>query len=241
MLLGNDGEQSKGGLGNSLLDRLPKEELDRLRSHLVPIELATRDILYERNEKLLHVYFPRRGCVSLVIDFDDGFQAEAGLVGSEGMVGVPLAHGIDRDIVTAVIQAPSEALRLPASVFLRELPQMPEFERLLMRYSEAMRTQAMQLAACNGHHTLDERLARCLLTLHDRLRGEDLPITQELLAALLCAHRPSVSLAIKRLRDAALIRTTSGRVGVADRVGLETACCECYQIIREHTSAVLGH
>jgi CRP-like cAMP-binding protein len=215
-------------------------EWERLRPYLQPIELGTGQVLFRRNEILGHVYFPRRGCVSLVVDFIDGFQAESGLIGFEGMVGVPLIYGLKTDIVAAVVQAPSEALRITAGNFQRELEHMPQFRRLLLRYGEGMRTQAVQLAACNGHHGLDARLARCILTLHDRYSGAELPVTHERLAGLLSAHRPSVSVAAKRLQQAGLIRYAAGHLVIADRAALERAVCECYQVIRDHMHVVLG-
>lgn len=224
---------------NSLLAKMSDREWEHIRPHIQPIGLATAQFLYRRNETIEHVYFPRRGCVSMVIDFIDGFQAEAGLVGSEGMVGVPLISGIRTDIVAAVAQTTCEALRMTAASFQRELEHVPDFRRLLLHYGEGMRTQAMQLAACNGHHGLDERLSRCILTLQDRYGTAELPVTHELLAGLLCAHRPSISVAAKRLQHAGLIRYAAGRLTIADRAGLEEAACECYQVIRAHMRAVL--
>ena len=133
-----------------------------------------------------------------------------------------------------------EALRMTAAAFLRELEQMPHFERQLFRYGEAMRTQAMQLAACNVHHGLDARLARCILTLQDRYQTSELPVTHEMLAGLLCAHRPSISVAAKRLQQAGLIRYSAGQIMIADRAALEGATCECYRVIRDHMHVVLG-
>lgn len=226
---------------NSLLVKLSDAEWERVSTHLHPVELQAGQVLYQRNDPIDFVYFPRHGCVSLIIDFTDGFQSEAGLVGSEGMVGVPLLYGLKTDIAAAIVQAPSEALRMPAARFLKELEHMPVFARYLLRYGEAMRTQAMQVSACNGHHGLEARLARCMLTLQDRYRVYDLPVTHELLAGLLCAHRPSISVAAKRLQQAGLIRYATGHLIIADRAGLERAACECYQVIRDHMHTVLGH
>ena len=212
-----------------------------IQPHCQLVELAGGQILYRRHETLDYVHFLQSGCVSLVIEFVDGFQAEAGLVGSEGMVGAPVIFRIRTDIVSAVAQAPSEALRVSATSLLRELEHMPEFHRHLLRYGEGMRAQAMQLAACNGHHGLDARLARCLLTLQDRYRSTALPVTHELLAGLLCAHRPSISVAAKRLQQAGLIQYAAGQLVIIDRAGLERAACECYEVIREHLDLVVSH
>lgn len=225
---------------NSLLSRIPGREWEVLQADLRAVDLDQRTVLFERHQALEYAYFLRRGCVSLIINFDDGFQADAGLVGSEGMVGVPLIYGIKVDVATAVVQSPSEALRLPAAAFLKAMTQLPEFSRLLLRYGEAMRTQALQLAACNVHHGLEARLARCLLTLRDRYRSNDIPVTHEALAALLSAHRPSVSVAAKRLQEAGLIRYSAGQLMIIDHLGLERSVCECFGIMRDHTHALLG-
>lgn len=211
-----------------------------MQADLQAVNLDQRAVLFERHQKLGYAYFLRRGCVSLIINFDDGFQADAGLVGSEGLVGVPLIYGIKIDVTTAIVQSPSEALRLPAAAFLKAMAELPEFSRLLLRYGEAMRTQALQLAACNVHHGLEARLARCLLTLRERYRSNELPITHEALAALLSAHRPSVSVAAKRLQEAGLIRYSAGQMMIIDQVALEHSTCECFGMIRDHTRALLG-
>lgn len=211
-----------------------------MQADLQAVNLDQRTVLFERHQKLEYAYFLRRGCVSLIINFDDGFQADAGLVGSEGLVGVPLIYGIKIDVTTAIVQSPSEALRLPAAAFLKAMAELPEFSRLLLRYGEAMRTQALQLAACNVHHGLEARLARCLLTLRERYRSNELPITHEALAALLSAHRPSVSVAAKRLQEAGLIRYSAGQMMIIDQVALEHSTCECFGMIRDHTRALLG-
>ncbi len=227
-------------LNNSLLGKMPDAEWERIHPHLQSVQLGTGQILYGRGDTLDYAFFPRRGCVSLVVDFSDGFQAETGLVGSEGMVGIPLIYGVRTDIVAAVVQAPSEALRITAANFRRELEHMPHFARRLFRYGEGIRAQAMQLAACNGHHGLDARLSRCILLLQDRYRTNELPVTHELLAGLLCAHRPSISVAAKRLQLAGLIRYSAGQLTIADRAGLEHAACECYGMMSDHLDVVMN-
>ena len=221
---------------NALLAQIPKSEWDRIRFDLQPVAIETGAVLYNRQQQLDYVYFMQEGCVSLMIDFDDGFQAEAGLIGREGMVGVPLTHGIRTDIASAIVQTQSRALRLPARVFAREMAESPVFEKVVLRHAETLRVQGMQLAACNGHHGLDARLARCILNFRDRFRADDLPVTHEKLATLLSAHRPSISVAAKRLQRLGLIQYSAGHLTIEDRPGLEQAACECYKIIREHLS-----
>ena len=234
------GQNSVPHGSNSLLSRIPGREWEILQADLQPVDLEQRRVLFERNQTLDYAYFPRRGCISLVINFDDGFQADAGLIGSEGMVGAPLIYGIKIDVATAVVQSPSEALRLPAAAFFKAMAQLAEFSQLMLRYGEALRTQALQLAACNVHHGLEARLARCLLTLRERYRSNELPITHEALAALLSAHRPSVSVAAKRLQEAGLIRYSAGQLMIVDQPGLEQSTCECFGMMRDHTRALLG-
>ncbi len=218
---------------NALLAGLPAAEWDRLKPLTQLVTLGARSTLHTRYQRLENAYFLLGGYVSLMIEFADGFQAETGQIGREGMVGVSLVQGATADTATATVQATGAALRVPAELFLRELPNLPALHLRTVRYAESLRGQAMQLAACNGHHGLDARLARCLLGIQDRYRVSALPITHEILATLLCAHRPSISVAAKRLQQAGLIRYAAGSLVIIDRPGLERAACECFGIMRD--------
>jgi CRP-like cAMP-binding protein len=216
---------------NRLLSGLPAAEWERLGRHLRPVQLSLRDTLHTPNDPIDHVYFLNSGWASLVVTLADGLQAEVGLVGREGMTGLSVVHGIRTDITEAVVQAPGEALRMRAAMFRLELPHLPELAIRLLRYSDALLAQTKQIAACNGHHSLEKRLARWLLMVQDRAGGTELSVTQELLAMMLCVHRPSVSVAASRLQRDGLIRQAAGKVTILDRPGLKCVSCDCYSVI----------
>ena len=176
----------------------------------------------------------------MVAHLDEGAQAEVGLIGREGLVGVSLVNGVETAFTDAYIQAPGEALQMEAKAFQRELDTNPILLRRLLRYNEAMQAQIMQAAACNGRHPLEQRLARWILMAHDRGDSDDLPLTQEFMALMLCVQRPSITVVARLLQQAGMIRYTQGRVTVLDRAGLEATACDCYRAVRERFDQILG-
>ena len=178
---------------NQLLAALPPEVLAALMPKLRHVSLAVRDSLIAPGKVIEAVYFVESGWVSLVATLEDGTQSEVGLVGHEGMVGLPLIVGVDTGFEEAFVQARGAALRMEADAFRRTLEEFPILQARLYRYSEAMRGQAIQTAACNGRHALEQRFARWLLMAHDRSDGDELAITQEFLALMVSAYRPSVT------------------------------------------------
>jgi CRP-like cAMP-binding protein len=225
---------------NRLLAALPPDVLSRLRPRLRNVPLNVRNTIMMPNTEIEAVYFVESGWVSLVTLLEDGAQAEIGIVGREGMVGLPLVTGVDTAFVEAYAQADGTALRLDAGSFRRTMDEEPEFRRLLLRYLEAMVAQFTQTAACNGRHGLEQRLARWLLMAHDRAEGDNLQITQEFLSMMLCVYRPTVSIAARSLQRAGIIRLGRGRITVLDREGLESSACDCYEIVRRRTARLLG-
>jgi CRP-like cAMP-binding protein len=171
---------------------------------------------------------------------EDGAQAEVGIVGREGMVGLPLLTGVNTAFVEAYAQADGTALSMDATSFRRTIEREPEFTRLLFRYLEVMVAQITQTAACNGRHGLEQRLARWLLMAHDRAEGENLQITQEFLSMMLCVYRPTVSVAARSLQRAGIIRLGRGRITVLDREGLEASACDCYGMVKRRAARLLG-
>ena len=171
---------------------------------------------------------------------EDALTAEVGLVGREGMVGLPLLFGVDASQVEAVVQGPGTALRMEAGAFRQALDEHAPLRARLFRYGEFMHAQVTQTAACNGNHGLEQRLARWLLMSHDRANGDELPMTQEFMASMLCVHRPSVTIAARILQRANLIRYNNGTVTVVDRPGLEAASCECHGAVRRQYKKLLG-
>ncbi len=230
-------ERSQPG-ENGLLAALPRAEARRLRRLLEPVPLAFADTLYEPDELIRHVYFPTGGIVALLLE--DGQATEVGRVGSEGMLGLPVFLGVERSQVRACVQVAGDALRMTAQAFRREASRPGALAGLLHRYTQALLGHAWQLAACNNRHTIEQRLCRWLLVTHDRVRADQLELTQEFLAQVLGVQRPSISLAAGNLQRAGLIRYSRGKVRVLDRQGLEEAACACYRAIRRQFESLLG-
>ena len=225
---------------NRLLAALPAADLARLWPQLEPVGLEMRETLHVSDEPIAAVYFPESGWVSMLALLADGRSAEVGLVGTEGMVGLPLLLGSDSSGTEAMVQASGTMLRLEAGAFRRALEESPALRTLLLRYALAFQQQVTQTAACNGHHALDQRLARWLLMAHDRAQGDEFPMTQEFLAMMLCVHRPGVTIAARLFQQAGLIRYGNGQMAITDREGLEAAACECYGVVRRQFDGLLG-
>jgi CRP-like cAMP-binding protein len=221
--------------GNRLLAALAPADVARLRPHLELVLLSQRQVLAEPHKPIEHAYFPQRGFVSLVQSMADKSMVEVGIIGREGFVGSPVLLGAATSPVMAMVQAPGEALRIPASVLLKEAADSADLSSLLLRYVQALHVQVTQTAACNGRHALAERLARWLLMAHDRVAGNDLPLTHEFLAIMLGTRRSGVTVAVGALKKVGLIDNDYARITILDRRGLESAACECYQTVRsEH-------
>jgi CRP-like cAMP-binding protein len=228
------------GVRNRLLRLLPPEVLARLSPRMRPISLKIRESLLAPDRTIEAVYFVESGWVSLVASLEDGAQAEVGLTGREGMVGLPLIVGIDTPFVEAFVQADGSALTMEAGAFRNAMQEEPELRNLLFRYLEAMHSQTTQTAACNGRHDLEQRLARWLLMAHDRADGDEFQITQDFLALMLCVYRPSVSVAVRTLQRAGMIRSRRGRMTVLDRGALEDTACDCYAVVKRRFDRLLG-
>jgi CRP-like cAMP-binding protein len=219
-------------ISNHLLAALPADVMSRLLPRMRRRSLALRDSLMTPDAPVEAVYFVESGWVSLVTALEDGTQAEVGLVGREGMVGLPLVTGVDSAFVEGFVQAEGSALRMEAGVFRAAMEQEPAFRAVMFRYLEAMISQITQTAACNGRHDLNQRLARWLLMAHDRSDGDTFQMTQEFLALMLCVYRPTVSVAASTLQRAGMIRYTRGRISIRDRAALEATACDCYFAVK---------
>jgi CRP-like cAMP-binding protein len=225
---------------NRLLAALPADVLDDLLPKFTPIVMANGQGFYRSDAPIEAVYFPENGMISMVTLLEEGVQAEVGVIGPEGMLGVQIASGVDTSFVDAMVQMPGSALRMDATEFRRELEANAPLRTLLLRYNEALKAQIIQTAACNGRHNLEERLARWLLMAHDRIEGDELPLTQEFIALMLGVHRPSITVTAGVLQRAGLIRYSKGRIDILDRKALEAGSCECYGAVRKRFSALLG-
>lgn len=225
---------------NQLVAALPPGVLATVTPHLRHVSLLVRDYLITPDKPIEAVYFVETGWVSLVVTLDNGSQAEVGLVGHEGMIGLPLIVGVESGFEEAFVQAEGTALQMEAHAFRRALTEIPSFQAQMYRYSEAMRAQLAQTAACNGRHALEQRLARWLLMAHDRVEGDDLPVTQEFLAMMLCVYRPSLTVAAGILQRAEIIRNNRGHITVLNRNALEAAACDCYAAVKRRFERLLG-
>ena len=225
---------------NWILAALPSAEYKRLALHLERVPLELRQLVFDHDEPIEHVYFCESAIVSVVSMMSDGTAVETATVGNEGMVGLPVFHGVDRTAAQAFCQIPGDALRMTTSAFRAELRHHGALGSLLGRYAEAMFTQVAQSSACNRVHPMRERCARWLLTTHDRVGGDEFPLTHRFLAQMLGVRRATVTEAAGSLQEAGLIEYRMGTLRILDRRGLEAASCECYAIIRRAFGDLLG-
>ena len=224
---------------NHLLAALPTAEYERLSKHLELYPLPLGNSLYESGARMTHVYFPTTAIVSLLYVLENGSSAEIAIVGNEGMLGISLFMGGETTPSRAVVQSAGYSYRLKAEVLKTEFNRSGPFMRLLLRYTQALITQMTQTAVCNRHHTIDEQLCRWLLLSIDRLSGDALIMTQELIANMLGVRREGVNEAAGRLQKLGLIRYSRGRIDVIDRPGLEQAVCECYHVVKREFDRLL--
>jgi CRP-like cAMP-binding protein len=196
-------------------------------------------VVYESGATLSHVYFPTTAIVSLLYVLQNGASAEIAVVGNEGVVGVALFMGGKSTPSRAVVQSAGHGLRLSAEFLEREFNQSGPVLHLLLRYTQALITQMAQTAVCNRHHSLDQQLCRWLLLSLDRLRGDELNMTQELIANMLGVRREGVTEGAVKLQHAGLIRYARGHITVVDRTGLEKRTCECYAVVKREYDRLL--
>ncbi len=219
-------------VGNVLLAALPRTVSGHLHASLDQISLNYGEVLYEPGEQIRYVYFPVDSLVSLLTLVDRHQALEVGLVGREGMVGIPLALEVAFSPVRALVQGSGTALRMRAAPFLKELRQSPSLRRELHRYTYALMAQITQTAACNRFHVVEARLARWLLMTHDRMQSPRFRLTQDFLSQMLGVRRVGVTKAARTLQQNKLISYSRGNITILDRKGLETACCSCYEIVK---------
>jgi CRP-like cAMP-binding protein len=224
---------------NRLLAALPDAESLRWLPQLEPVEMPLGQVLYESGGTLSHVYFPTTAIVSLLYVMENGASAEIAVVGNEGIVGISLFMGGDSTSSRAVVQSAGLGLRLKAQIMKDDFNRAGPVLHLLLRYTQALITQMAQTAVCNRHHSLDQQLCRWLLLSLDRLQGNELLMTQELIANMLGVRREGVTEGALKLQQAGLIRYARGHISVLDRDGLEKRSCECYAVVRKEYDRLL--
>jgi CRP-like cAMP-binding protein len=224
---------------NHLLAALPDAELQRWLPQLESVEMPLGKVLYESGVTLGHVYFPTTAIVSLLYVMENGASAEIAVVGNEGVVGVSLFMGGESTPSRAVVQSAGYGWRLKAHAMKDEFNRAGPAMHLLLRYTQALITQMAQTAVCNRHHSLDQQLCRWLLLSLDRLQGNELVMTQELIANMLGVRREGVTEGALKLQAAGLIRYARGHITVLDRAGLEKRTCECYAVVKKEYDRLL--
>ena len=225
---------------NGLLAALPPEDFELLRPGLRPVALAFDQTLHPAGGAVDAVFLPESGMVSLLATLDGDDQVEVGLAGKEGLVGVSAVLGDGRAITEARVQMEGAALRIGAAALRAAVDESAALRGVLLRYVQAFHTQVTLTAACNARHPIEQRLARWLLTAHDRADGDEFAMTHDFMAMMLGVRRAGVSLAAGRLQKAGLIRYARDRMEVTDRHGLEATSCECYHTVRREFGRLLG-
>lgn len=218
---------------NTLLLSLPAVERNAVFPKLEDLTLPIHTVLNETGDDIEFAYFLNDGLASFLTVMEDGKSVEVGLCGREGFVGTGLAAGFKTSPMRVIIQVAGNGSRITASDLRTLLPKCPFLQTALQRFAQQMGLQAMQVAACNRLHDIDERLARWLLMSQDRLGGDQVPLTQDFLAHMLGTRRASVTVAAGILQKAGLISYNRGKVTIRNREMLEDACCECYDVIKE--------
>ena len=226
---------------NHLLAALRAPDYARLLPDLEPIAMPLGWVVYESGGHIGYVYFPTTSIVSLLYVIESGASAEIAIAGNEGLVGISLFMGGESTPSRAVVQSAGEGYRVKASVLKKEFALGGELQHLALRYTQALITQMAQTAVCNRHHTLDQQLCRWLLLSMDRLPGNELRMTQELIANMLGVRREGVTVAAGDLQAAGLIHYSRGHIIILDRAGLEQRVCECYAVVKKEFDRLLPY
>jgi CRP-like cAMP-binding protein len=221
---------------NRLLASLPRKSYQDLLPALAAVTLDFGDVLYEPGARIRDVYFPGRSVVSLLTVVDGHSELEVGLVGWEGMVGIPLAMGVDISPVRALVQGSGAAMRMSAASFRKAFDASEPLQRGLHRYTHGLMAQITQTAACNRFHVVEARLARWLLMTRDRVGSGQFRLTQEFLSHMLGVRRVGVTQAASALQRQGLIEYQRGNIRILDNAGLEGAACSCYKLVRQRVA-----
>lgn len=224
---------SHSPLKNQLLAALSGAEYERLLPHLKHVPLILKETLCEVGDTMKYAYFPLNGMISMLSARVNGVNVEVGVIGSDGMLGLPIFMGSGITPNQAIVQVADGAMRIKADILKIEFKRVGPMHDLLLRYTQAFFAQVSQSAACNSLHSVDQRLSRWLLVVHDRMESDHFRLTQEFISNMLGTRRAGVSEAASVLQSAGLIRYTHGKIHILNREGLEARSCECYQIVKD--------
>jgi CRP-like cAMP-binding protein len=205
------------------------------------VYLRRQDVLFRGHEPLTVVHFPATAVVSLISTLESGESLELGIVGRDGFVPPALVPGVTTMPCDAVVQVPGLAWSISAEILRHEAMSDDSLYATLGRFTQLLLARSMQLSVCNVFHAVEQRCIRRLLTIGDLIDGDEIPLTHDLMAALLGVHRPTVTLVLRSLHHAGLVNGTRGHIAIRDRGRLESACCECYRAMRDQRGRLLGY
>lgn len=221
---------------NHILSLLPAKDLERLLPDLKLVDMPRGWTISESGDHVDYLHFPVSGIVSLMYALEDGSTSETALVGKEGVVGISIFMGGDSMPASTEVQSPGQAYRLPRAVMKREFALGGKMQELSLLFTQALICQTSQTAVCNQYHGVDQQMCRWLLTSIDRIEGNELHITQEMVSNLLGVRRETVSKNLNQLQKQGLIENGRGRIKIVDRKALEKSACECYGVVRDEYS-----
>jgi CRP-like cAMP-binding protein len=225
---------------NRLLRRLQPQDYERLRPQLKSISFESGQVLYEPRSTIDFVYFPYNCVLSAVTMMEDGDGIEVGTIGNEGAAGLTAFMGQSSSPHRVLAQVPGEGVRMAADILEEEARSNPRLHILLLKHHHAFLSQICQSVACNGLHSLFKRCCRWLLMTHDRVGGDELPLTHEFLSFMLAVRRSGVTETLHSLQEQGLISNSRGTITIVNRAGLEAASCECYRIVVDEYKRLLG-
>ncbi|MTF39742.1 helix-turn-helix domain-containing protein [Cyanobacterium aponinum 0216] len=202
--------------------------------------LVSGSVLHEPYDAINYAYFPVSAMISLVSIMEDGSTTEIGLIGNEGMIGVPIFLGGEYTISRAIVQMAGSSFKLRADILKQEFDRGGVFQKILLLHTQARLTQIAQSAACNRQHKIEARLARWLLSVYDCVLKDELDLTQEFISNMLGVRRAGVTIAAHALQDAGIIRYNRGKIVILDHKKLEEASCECYRVVQNEFIRLLG-
>lgn len=227
-------------ISNRILLALPREVRDDVLRQCDRVELASGQMIYAGGAAVEYAYFVNAGLVSLVKVMEDGRSVEVAAVGTEGLLGLFAAYGLDRALVDHIVQVPATALRINRGKLQNAISKHAALRRAMTRYLVLIAEQLAQVSACNRLHSLEQRCCQWLLVAHDNALSDQFQLTHEFLASLLGAQRTSVSTTTNKLQKRGQIRYSHGRISILDRAALEATACECYRARRNQIDLVFG-